>query len=88
MKKLFIDTNVALDLLLAREAHYRSAALLFSLIEKGAVEGYLSSLSFSHIAYVLQRSDQRRDAIRLLQTLKPLVRVLPVTSRVIACRTG
>ena len=83
MKKVFIDTNVVLDLLAVREPHHLSAANLFSLIEKGQVEGYLSSLSFSHLAYILQRTEQRRGAIQLLQTLKPLVKVLPVTSRVI-----
>ncbi len=83
MRKVFIDTNVVLDLLAVREPHHLSAANLFSFIEKGQVEGYLSALSFSHIAYILQRSEQRRGAIQLLQTLKPLVKVLPVTSRVI-----
>lgn len=83
MKKVFVDTNVVLDLLAAREPHFKSAALLFSLVEKGSIEGHLSSLSFSHLAYVLQKTDQRHEAIHLLRTLKPLVRVLPVTSRVI-----
>jgi predicted nucleic acid-binding protein len=83
MKKIFLDTNVALDVLLVREPHYPPAASLFSLIEKGALEGYLSSLTFSNLAYILQKTDQRRDSIRLLQTLRPLVHILPVTSRVI-----
>jgi predicted nucleic acid-binding protein len=83
MKKVFIDTNVALDLLLVREPYYQTAAVLFTLIENGAVEGYLSSLSFSNLAYLLQKTEQRRESIRLLQTLRTLIHVLPVTSRVI-----
>jgi predicted nucleic acid-binding protein len=83
MKKIFLDTNVTLDLLLAREPHYPSAAALFSLIEKGDLEGYLSSLTFTNLAYILQKPKQRRESIHLLQTLRPLVHVLPVTSRVI-----
>jgi predicted nucleic acid-binding protein len=83
MKKVFLDTNVTLDLLLAREPHYHSAAVLFSLIEKGALEGYLSSLTFTNLAYILQKTEQRRESIHHLQTLRPLVHVLPVTSRVI-----
>ncbi len=83
MKKVFIDTNVVLDLLLAREPHYPAAATLFSLVEKGDLQGYLSALTFTNLAYILQKTEQKRGAIRLLQTLRPLVHLLPVTSRVI-----
>lgn len=83
MKKIFIDTDVALDLLAEREPHSKAAAHLFSLFEKGKAEGYLSALSFSHIAYILQKTDQRRETLSLLRTLKSFIKVLPVTSRVV-----
>jgi predicted nucleic acid-binding protein len=83
MKKVFVDTDVALDLLSAREPHSKAAAGLFSQFEAGKTQGFLSSLSFSHLAYILQRTDQRRQTISLLKTLKSLVHVLPVTDRVI-----
>jgi predicted nucleic acid-binding protein len=53
------------------------------LFERGGTEGYLSALSFSNLAYILQRTDQRRHTLPLLRTLKSLVRVLPVTDRII-----
>ncbi|HTC20165.1 MAG TPA: PIN domain-containing protein [bacterium] len=83
MKKIFVDTDVALDLLAEREPHSKAAAGLFSLFEEGQAQGYLSALSFSHMSYILQKTDQRRQARSLLKTLKSLIHVLPVTDRVI-----
>jgi predicted nucleic acid-binding protein len=88
MKKVFVDTNVALDLLAEREPHTHAAATLFSLFENGKAEGHLSALSFSHLAYLLPKTDHRHQTLSLLKTLKSLVKVLPVTSRVIDLALG
>jgi predicted nucleic acid-binding protein len=40
--RLLFDTNVILDVLLAREGH-APAASLFALVEQGVLEGFLGS---------------------------------------------
>lgn len=44
MKKLFIDTNIVLDLLAKREPFFEDAAKLFSLADKKKVKLLVSSL--------------------------------------------
>ena len=47
MKKLFVDTNIVIDLLARREPFYVEAAELFSLADKRHVELSISSLTIA-----------------------------------------
>lgn len=53
MDRLFVDTNVMLDLLAHREPFYDSALRLFSLAYQGKCEIVVASLSYATCAYVL-----------------------------------
>ena len=55
MHKLFIDANIILDVLQKREPHYRDSLKLWKLCEIQAVEGYVSSLTFANIAYIMRK---------------------------------
>lgn len=47
MKRLFIDTNIVIDLLSRREPFYDEAATLFSLADKKQIELTVSSLTMA-----------------------------------------
>lgn len=81
--KIFIDSDIILDLLAMREPFHGPAAALFSLIEKGKIEGYISTIVFSNIHYVLRKRLSRRETLDCLKSLKKLVRLLPVDNRTI-----
>ena len=83
MDKVFIDTDIALDLLAKREPHYTSAAALFSLADKGKLTIYISSLSFSNLNYLLSRQYNSAERRRILNNFKVLVRVLAVDDKII-----
>jgi len=83
MTKIFIDTDVSLDLLAKREPHYLYAATLFTLADKGELELFVSSLSFSNLNYLLSRQYSTVEARRILSKFKVLVQVLPVDDKVI-----
>ena len=51
--KLFIDTNVYLDVLMARGKDWHNASTIFKLAEKGAIETYTSSSSLINIMYAM-----------------------------------
>lgn len=82
MDQLFIDTDVALDLLGRREPHYQAAALLFSLADKKKIMLGISSLSFSNLHYLLSRQYNAAESRRLLIKFKVLVRVLAVDDKI------
>lgn len=83
MEKVFIDTDIALDLLAERTPHYLPAAQLFTLADQGKIAVYVSSLSFSNLHYLLSRIYSAAESRRLLGTFKILVKVLAVDDKII-----
>ena len=81
--KIFIDSDIILDVLSKREPFYDSAAILFSLIEKGQVKGYTSPIIFSNVHYVLRKRISKQNTITSLKYLKSLLEVLPIDKRAI-----
>lgn len=51
--KLFVDTNVFLDLLMQRGKEWQHAAAIFKLAERGSIEVFTSSSSMLNIMYVM-----------------------------------
>ena len=83
MNKVFIDTDIALDLLSERMPHYFPAAQLFTLADQGKLSIYVSSLSFSNLHYLLSRLYSQAELRRILSTFKILVKVLAVDDKII-----
>jgi predicted nucleic acid-binding protein len=83
MNKVFIDTDIALDLLSERKPHYLPAAQLFTLADQGKLSIYVSSLSFSNLHYLLSRLYSQGESRRILSTFKILVNVLAVDDKII-----
>lgn len=70
--KLFLDTNVVIDLLGERELFYDSIARIVSLADKGKINLIVSSLTYSTVYYVLSRFEDCeivKDKIRKFKTI-------------------
>lgn len=83
MTKVFVDTDVCLDLLSGRKPFNKTAEILFSLADNRKVKIYVSSLSFSNIDYVLRSQYSSTHSRQLIGKFKTLVNVLPVDSKTI-----
>lgn len=83
MTKVFVDTDVCLDLLSGRKPFNKTAEILFSLADNRKVKIYVSSLSFSNIDYVLRSQYSSTHSRQLIGKIKTLVYVLPVDSKTI-----
>lgn len=83
MKKIFIDTNIVLDLLGQREPFYQDAAKLFSLADRGKVKLYVSSLTIANSNYVLSKLRSAKEARVILIKFKILVVVLELNDKII-----
>ncbi|MFZ1322183.1 MAG: PIN domain-containing protein [Ignavibacteria bacterium] len=83
MTKLFVDTDICLDLLSGRKPFNSVAEKLFSLADSGKIKIYVSSLSFSNIDYVLQSQYKVIDSRTILAKFKRLVNVLAVDDKII-----
>src|SRR3990172_13269074 len=83
MIKLFVDSDIILDLLAKREPHYIHAAKLFTLIDQQKIIAYTSPLIFANLHYILKKITSNSSALKNLRKLKTLINILPVDERVI-----
>ena len=83
MTNLFIDTDVIIDFLIDRKPHSREAAVIFTLIDQKKLKGYVSSLSFSNLSYVLKKFISHGKIISKLASLSEMVGILKVDEQMI-----
>ena len=83
MKRLFIDTNIVIDLLSRREPFYDESANLFSLADKKVIELYISSLTVANTSYILLRQTDSKKAKEILRKLRLIVKILPLDDKII-----
>lgn len=84
MKRVFIDTNILLDLLLERQPWVHQASVLFSMADRKELDLLCCSLSFSTAVYLMHRLKySRKEIITKLTIAKSLCTVTTVDSSVI-----
>lgn len=82
MKVLF-DTNVILDLLLARQPYEREAARLVAAVERSQLTGYLCATTITTLFYLYAKSSSSVQARKATGQLLTLFDVAPVNRGVL-----
>ncbi len=80
---MLLDTNIVLDVLLARKPFAQPAEKIFSLVEQSQVEGYLCATTMTTVDYLLNRSLPSKQSRRVLWNLIKLFAIAPVNRPVI-----
>ena len=83
MEKVFVDTNIVIDLLAKREPYYKEAQDLFTLSDKKEIELQISSLTFANAYYSIVKHYKAVDAKKYLLKFKVLVTILPLEDKAI-----
>ncbi|MDD4192993.1 MAG: PIN domain-containing protein [Mangrovibacterium sp.] len=83
MRKIFIDTNIVIDLLSRREPFYNDAANLFSLADKKNIVLTVSSLTIANTSYTLLRQKTANEAKAVLRKLRLIIKILPLDDKII-----
>ena len=81
MNKIFIDSDIVLDVFAKREPFYYHSAKLLTQIEKKKVIGYTSPLVFSNIHYVLRKLKSKDYALQTLRKLRIIVDVFSIDEK-------
>ena len=58
--KIFLDTNIFLDVILKREEYYADSGRVWSLVSEKKIKGYISAISINNIYYILSKSIDTR----------------------------
>jgi len=77
--KIFIDTDVIIDLLIDRQPHAIAASILFDLADKNKLKVCTSSLCFNNVHYILRKKLGDRKTRNIIGELLEIVEVLSVS---------
>jgi len=81
--RVFVDTDVVLDLLTKREPFFQSAILLFNLAEQKEIDAYISPVSISNLYYILRKISGNAAAVSAINTLRLILGIAPMDQRVV-----
>ena len=81
--RVLIDTNIVMDVLLARRPFVESASRIFSLVEQSKIEASLCATTVMTVDYLLTQSLSRDEARQALRGLLDLFKIAPVNRSVI-----
>lgn len=81
MEKVFLDTNIVIDLLAKRSPFFIDAQELFSRGDRKEVELCISSLTFANAYYSISRHHRDVEVKKYMSIFKVLVTVLPLEDK-------
>jgi predicted nucleic acid-binding protein len=79
MNKVFIDTDVILDFMIAREPFAIDAARIFSLSEKKKISICTTGLVFSNAYYILRKLGPHQKVLDSLSQLAKLIDIITLS---------
>jgi predicted nucleic acid-binding protein len=83
MKRLLVDTNVALDVLLDRQPHAEASVAIWAAVETERCEGFLAAHAITTINYLLLRDLGTVKARQMIALILVVFRVAAVDGAVI-----
>lgn len=81
--KVFLDTNVVVDLLGEREPYYDAAAKIATLADKGKIEVFVSALTYSTVYYLLSRFENKTQVKEKIRKFKLIAQTSDLTDNII-----
>jgi len=83
VKKILLDVDILLDVLLERKPHVTAAAALWSAIERGAGAGLVPAHGVTTVHYLARRARGARFARRVVEDLLSVFRAARVDEAVL-----
>ena len=75
MKRIFIDTNIILDLLAEREPFYEPAAKIATLADQKKIILIASPISFTTVNYILSKFESAQSAMEKLRKFRIICQI-------------
>ncbi len=77
--KLFVDSDVVIDLFTDREPYANPASELFELNEQGSVQLFLSAVSINNIYYIVRKFLGHKKTLEVIETLTEMTEIIGTT---------
>lgn len=83
MIKLYIDSDIILDLLLKRYDYYNNATELMTKIDKRKYKGYTTPLVIANIHYIMTKFGGKKKSIKNIRKLRKLISILSIDEKIV-----
>lgn len=83
-KRIFIDTNILLDVLLEREGFYNDALKIWVSAEAGVVDAYIAAISVNNVHYVIRRLKSETTAMIAVRIILRIFKIVPVDAEILS----
>ena len=74
--KIFIDSDVLIDVFLQRAPFYEESAQLLSLADSGKIKGYTSALVLCNLYYILRKDLGHKASLSVLSEILDMLEIL------------
>ena len=81
MSKIFVDSDVIIDLLARRIPHYHFAALLFTFADMNKLELFTSPTVFCNVFYILRKEIGTTQAKATLRKLRLILHIIDTSEK-------
>jgi len=81
--RVFVDTNVILDVLSKRLPFYDAAARIWTLSETGRLDSFVSAISFNNSYYILRKYGDSVRAMQAMQSLRDIFKVVALDLQIL-----
>ncbi len=78
MHRILVDSDVILDLFLAREPHHSVALRFFSYLDlnSDSVIGHVSPIAIANVAFILTKAQSQSYAVKKIRVLRQILRIV------------
>ena len=83
MKKIFIDTNILLDVILRRADFYQQAATIWADCESRKVQGYVSAISLNNMHYIMRKLVAPDVALEYVRLVLNVFSIVPLDESIL-----
>lgn len=84
MKRIFLDTNILLDVFLARDPFCQPAQVVWSLAEKREIAAAISTLSVSNVFFIIKKISSGEKAYEAIATLTEIFELIEVGAQTVS----
>ena len=79
--RIYVDSDVLLDVLLERNPHFEYSQKIMALVEKCILQGFTSSLILANCFYIIENNFSHTRAVGAIQKLRSIFEVLPFSDK-------
>ena len=83
MTKVFIDTNILLDVIAKQGSFFGPAAKVWTLAEQNFIEAYVSAISFNNLYYIVRKIEGHAKAIKALHMVRDIFTSVPPDQKIL-----